>query len=121
MRVGVPGPEKGCPTTWRRSLGEGGSWVFGVGVNSSHSCFKPRPFPTHSCGSFLLFSEVPALCWMPGLQEKSDQALSRLGQTEKSFGVPGPMGEIVRRATGTQSLELEGVGAGREGPGADEG
>ena len=59
---------------------------------------------------------------MPRLQEKSDQALSWLGQTEKSFSVPGPMGEVVRGVSGTQSLEeLERVGAGWEGPGADEG
>ena len=32
------------------------------------------------------------------------------------------MGEVVRGVSGTQSLEeLERVGAGREGPGADEG
>lgn len=48
--------------------------------------------------------------------------MSRLGQTEKSFSIPGPMGEVVRGASGTQSQEeLEGVGAGPEGPGADAG
>lgn len=50
--------------------------------------------------------------------EKSDQALSQLGQTEKAFSVPGPVTEVVLGAMGTQSsAEPRMEGAWQEGPG----
>lgn len=113
-RVGVPSPKEGVPWWGERKVGGRVSRVFGE-VNSGCGWFRAlAEFSIHSFSSFCTFVSYPhALCRVLGPQEKADQALSWLGQTGKSFRVPGLLTEVVSGAMGTQSraeLEVEGQG-----------